>query len=581
LLRFARNDRGEWEILRAKNVRVEMDNNKKLVEGLLRADGIDPAGAGESERAAFGKMLDEQLKPGLRADIWRKIVHSKMTKFAAAAVIIMAMLIGINWFGGSVDVATIAFAEISEAMKKVPWMHMVSTGFERGLTGPGEQWFGFERGIFAYKSADGAVRFINMKEHKSYSYDFENQTIAISYISESDIPINLSSPDLLLESMHKTLKEQGAEIITKEAEYNGRKVQLQEISQVSGEENKVSSIVRLYIEPASKLLLAAKVKGTNAEGEVIMDGDITFSYPDTGPLSIYDLGVPASAKIVNNSIPGNIDEILKKYEGYRKMEPSRYASIAIIGGSAEIMFKDGELTQTEKRFAKNRSDWDKQSKDLGSNFESLLKWWMNNDNGERYDAVYIYDGTIDYFYSPTGKVYRVDGHNTSHRTLNDYGWPDVSVCMSGAGKESHIIETDYSKEGGLICIEVLAQGRILDGGDIVLPNRSLYYLAPGKDYMCVRYEYYYIRDASWQKDKTWLANIDSNKIPSDPYVFEIDEVMEFAQTDNGGWYPKKIKKIYCDTLHTGGKERISYQDIYLNTNPTFPEGIFDVAGVPQ
>ncbi len=39
-----------------------MDNNKKLVEGLLKADGIDPVGATESERVAFGKMLDEKLK---------------------------------------------------------------------------------------------------------------------------------------------------------------------------------------------------------------------------------------------------------------------------------------------------------------------------------------------------------------------------------------------------------------------------------------------------------------------------------------------------------------------------------------
>ena len=35
-----------------------MDNNKKLSEGLLKADGIDPAGATESERIAFGTMLE-------------------------------------------------------------------------------------------------------------------------------------------------------------------------------------------------------------------------------------------------------------------------------------------------------------------------------------------------------------------------------------------------------------------------------------------------------------------------------------------------------------------------------------------
>ena len=39
-----------------------MDQNKKLFEELLKADGIDPAGPTQSERTAFRKMLDGQLK---------------------------------------------------------------------------------------------------------------------------------------------------------------------------------------------------------------------------------------------------------------------------------------------------------------------------------------------------------------------------------------------------------------------------------------------------------------------------------------------------------------------------------------
>ncbi len=92
-------------------------DNKKLVEGLLKADGIDPASATESERIAFAKMLDEQSKPKqskpsiTRPDIWRIIMKSKMTKFATAAVIIIAVLIGINQFGGPIDVASVAWGQ--------------------------------------------------------------------------------------------------------------------------------------------------------------------------------------------------------------------------------------------------------------------------------------------------------------------------------------------------------------------------------------------------------------------------------------------------------------------------------------
>ena len=66
------------------------------------------------------KVLDEALKlqrnqnqQGISdTHIWRIIVKSKITKFAAAAVVIVAVLIGINQFGGSIDGTSVAWADI-------------------------------------------------------------------------------------------------------------------------------------------------------------------------------------------------------------------------------------------------------------------------------------------------------------------------------------------------------------------------------------------------------------------------------------------------------------------------------------
>jgi len=91
-----------------------MDNNKKLFEGLLKADGIEPAGVTESERIAFGEMLDEQSqskqsKPGLRPDIWGGIMKKRITKFAAAAMILFVAIIGISRFGNLLDGTSVAY----------------------------------------------------------------------------------------------------------------------------------------------------------------------------------------------------------------------------------------------------------------------------------------------------------------------------------------------------------------------------------------------------------------------------------------------------------------------------------------
>jgi hypothetical protein len=101
-----------------------MDDNKKLFEGLLKADGINPAGAEESERIVFRKMLDEQSeskqsKPDFRPDIWRIIMKSRITKFVAAAVIIVAAFICIYRFGNPIDATSVALADVAKKIEQI------------------------------------------------------------------------------------------------------------------------------------------------------------------------------------------------------------------------------------------------------------------------------------------------------------------------------------------------------------------------------------------------------------------------------------------------------------------------------
>ncbi|MFA6175670.1 MAG: hypothetical protein WC765_03710 [Phycisphaerae bacterium] len=97
-----------------------MDNNKKLFEELLKADGISPAGASESERIAFAKILDQQLKPkqshpASRPNVWRVFMKSKITKLAVAAAIIIATFIGINQFGDS----SVVWADVVQKVEQI------------------------------------------------------------------------------------------------------------------------------------------------------------------------------------------------------------------------------------------------------------------------------------------------------------------------------------------------------------------------------------------------------------------------------------------------------------------------------
>ena len=69
------------------------------------------------------KAMDEskQKQPAPAGqNIWRLIMNSKITKLATAAVIIVAVIMGINHFGGSIDMAGVAWGEVIQRVQESP-----------------------------------------------------------------------------------------------------------------------------------------------------------------------------------------------------------------------------------------------------------------------------------------------------------------------------------------------------------------------------------------------------------------------------------------------------------------------------
>ena len=62
----------------------------------------------------------EKQKPALtEPNIWRIIMKSRITKLAVAAVVIIGIVFGVNYFGGSIDGASVAFADVIEKLDAV------------------------------------------------------------------------------------------------------------------------------------------------------------------------------------------------------------------------------------------------------------------------------------------------------------------------------------------------------------------------------------------------------------------------------------------------------------------------------
>jgi hypothetical protein len=84
-------------------------------------------------------MLEELRNKNLaniQPNIWRTIVKSRITKLAAAAVIIIAIVVGIHQFSGSIDGASVAWAALADRVEQIKTcvleLHMTITGGPKG-----------------------------------------------------------------------------------------------------------------------------------------------------------------------------------------------------------------------------------------------------------------------------------------------------------------------------------------------------------------------------------------------------------------------------------------------------------------
>jgi len=95
-------------------VKDKKDILDRAVERLTKAkvSSGPPQEVADATVARLTKMSDSSEHP----NIWRIIMNAKTTKFAAAAVIIIGVFVGINQFGGSIDGASVVWGQVVEQL---------------------------------------------------------------------------------------------------------------------------------------------------------------------------------------------------------------------------------------------------------------------------------------------------------------------------------------------------------------------------------------------------------------------------------------------------------------------------------
>jgi hypothetical protein len=270
-----------------------MDKKKKLSEELLKADGINPVGVTESERIAFGRMLDAQFKLGIiQPNIWRTIMKSKITKLATAAVIIIAIMLGMYVMTDSFDGTSITMAQVRQAMENIDWMQLITKSeIEEGMN---IVWYSFATKVEIVNAKPG-ISYSDFKTKKDLFWRREGEYIYESPIETKEFAYGTSGP---FEMIDKTLSlaqaEHGKDIVKEIGTYQNQKVEIWTASHVKRGSKRT---IIVYIDIDRKLPIAATYKRIGTDSVYPEENYIEFRYPETGPADIYEAGAPRTAHI--------------------------------------------------------------------------------------------------------------------------------------------------------------------------------------------------------------------------------------------------------------------------------------------
>lgn len=452
--------------------------------------------------------------------ITQTIVKSKITKLAAAAVVITAVVAGLHHYAGPIDFAAPAFGDVIKNMQQMKWIYFFKEDLQEG-TIKQQIWACPDAQILIGKGDNRWVVLLDCKANRKCVYDAQERSITVSYMEEDYAGMYrmyVSSPLRLMDEIIDRHTREEAYITRGKARYNGKDAVVYRF-EIPLSENVVEQS-QWVVDAQTHLPIINEVVRVKADGSVQRSHRFAFDYPETGPQSIYDLGVPRSATIIDKAPKPDVEEILKTYHNYKDKTLKRYIAIISVHNKPEYIEYSDEAHRRVERYdlTINGSDWTRRRdfylQQMGDTFDSVFRWLKNTDvmccaGIELHDGIFYYEidagDTRDGKPPSRGREYSLPGH------LVHLGWPRIEF-------EGNIVENNYSRENGLICIE---------------QEYNRYYIDPNRDYICQR---------------------SGNR-----------EVVEFGRTDSGHWYPRKVS---------------DGTTIYLNEDPEFPEGIFEPRSLP-
>lgn len=556
----------------------DQDNDSQQLSGSLKAAVeqivAEPIAAVDVERALLPVRRMSASNAARRTFWWRRTLV-----LAGLAACLLVSFVIFQSTGHS------AWADVVEAVAGRPWLH----GSGESTNGQKvEFWYSAQKRVMASKMGD-QVLFSDARTGVMETYGNGGgqppaiQRRAISAgnrqrMAEQGVLFQA----LLGGNVEKFLAGSGAELV----EQRRRKVtvggkQREEyrfvIADTTG--SGIRTETTMLVDPKTKLPTRWDVISRGPAGE--KHGiSCELDYPDSGPASIYALGVPRSAPVVDNVPRGDLKRILDGL-ALGRTRFDNYRGIAVTGSRTPVpdgrgpaicyqVWRKGlkwriELCQRKGRGlmppdADPQTWWNEQV----ANSRVILKSLSTGTQYCRMEPVWAKPPQPD----PNDPRYvKIDSFKKVVRSISEQSdpWRGYYVAemaefmghppLLGEGNAPYVMTVNPEPETGPAGC-VLVESLRTDNTPGKMIGRR-YWIDPARDYLVMRSE-----------------SLRGN--PNNPEVWQATEIVDMAQSPSGRWYPTQLRVIGGSVSLDTGEKSDYFNNYYLDFDADVPDELFQI-----
>ena len=505
----------------------------------------------ESLFAAIGNETinaDTETKQ-VSASIWRIIMKSKITKFTAAAVIMIAVFLGLNIIGG-LEMTSITLADVQKSIESKTW---ILIQFEDGK----QEWHNLnekksfyagvdKNGSNFYRMMHDNVNGIKRSYHSNWGYQIHEQPVTPGPFPQTPWEYVTSGWDnegagkSISQTIEKSTDTIDARQVIRFDTYNIGPLGIRVLAQ------------QVWADPETRLPIRIRENmGWRRPQEVNTFRTGDFSFPEDGPSNIHDLGAPQDLKVVRNW--GVIDPeakfIIDAAKQAQRQFPSGMRIITKTKYRVSIYYRLNNKFRNETYVRMNNEHNDYLPLDYPESNEQIHQWAKTNLT---LSTMSISDGKYEYSYNSGA---------------NPQDSPELTLHVEQHGNDDWVniflpIRDQWPYTNSVGPMRVLEDDPEMPPGCVLLQHEGLrrkcnWYVDPERDYICVK-------QIMFRKDKEtgkWVKDQD------------VKERSELTYLTTGQWYAR-VDNLWGDVRELDVRPLMD-SEVELLGGQDDAEGFFD------